>query len=141
MIEGSANSIPISDLKTALSSGSNVAERIATHISALAEAHARPKRKCSEKAELDPNVKSSLIRSVVRRRSRLTAFMCYSVASKKLEEIYTDESHHKISRDEAVSSLKGTVMNALRGEHFGATNRKKILIIYFQRNILKLIQG
>ncbi|ELT99515.1 hypothetical protein CAPTEDRAFT_172563 [Capitella teleta] len=101
MIEGSGKSIPPSLLKNVLRAGSQQAEEIATSIKTFAEQNGRPKRTYTPQETIDSEVESAL----------------NSLSLRKLEEILTDESHHKISRDQAISSLKGSVLNSLREQY------------------------
>ena len=56
--------------------------------------------------------------SYVKSASLNTCFPCYyfSMSEVRIQEVYTDTTHDKISRDEAISSIRRDVISKLLGE-------------------------
>lgn len=100
MLEGSANEILEQDLKKAIKLGVKECQNIVNAITNLQKAYGKTKRKI-ETVEQDNN----LINSVK------------ELSETKLRDIFSNHTHDKISRDNAINDLRNSVIEALKNDN------------------------
>ncbi|KAF9801531.1 hypothetical protein SFRURICE_012177 [Spodoptera frugiperda] len=98
MMEGSAQDILQQDLLKAIKLGTKEAQLIVRGIEKLQKTHGKMKRAYETPAPLHQDIVDTIS----------------TLSSMKIREILSDFSHDKISRDNAISELRQTVLNQLR---------------------------
>ncbi|CAH1637903.1 unnamed protein product [Spodoptera littoralis] len=98
MMEGSAQDILQQDLLKAIKLGTKEAQLIVRGIEKLQKSHGKMKRAYETPAPLRQEIMDAVS----------------TLSSMKIREILSDYSHDKISRDNAISELRQTVLNQLR---------------------------
>lgn len=101
MMEGSANEVTEQDLKKVIKLGVKECQTIIAAITNLQKLYGKAKRQVDDTQPEN----ESLISSV--KELSLT----------KLQEIFADHTHDKISRDNAVTDLKNNIIETLRGDN------------------------
>ncbi|XP_075983169.1 polyribonucleotide nucleotidyltransferase 1 [Anticarsia gemmatalis] len=98
MLEGFAQDILQQDLLKAIKIGTKEAQNIVRGIEKLQKTHGKMKREYESSPPLPQDIKDSV----------------NTLSSMKIREILSDHTHDKLSRDNAISELRQTVMNQLR---------------------------
>ncbi|XP_049878134.1 polyribonucleotide nucleotidyltransferase 1, mitochondrial [Pectinophora gossypiella] len=98
MLEGSAADILQQDLLKAIKLGTKEAQHIVRGIEKLQKDHGKLKREYETTPPLDQTIVDTI----------------KTLSSMKIREILSDHSHDKLSRDNAISDLRQTVLNQLR---------------------------
>ncbi|XP_047034048.1 polyribonucleotide nucleotidyltransferase 1, mitochondrial [Helicoverpa zea] len=98
MMEGSAQDILQQDLLKAIKLGTKEAQHIVKGIEKLQKLHGKTKRVY----ETPPGLPQEIVDSI------------NTLSSMKIREILSDYSHDKMSRDNAISDLRQTVLNQMR---------------------------
>lgn len=101
MLEGSANEILEQDLKKAIKLGVKECQSIVASITNLQKTYGKAKRKIETDEQQDVN----LINSVK------------ELSEAKLQDIFSDYTHDKISRDNAVNDLRNNVVKTLQNDN------------------------
>lgn len=102
MLEGSANEVLEQDLKKAIRLGVKECQNIVASIIKLQKTHGKPKRQVEvNEQEQDDNLISSV----------------KELSEAKLRDIFSNYTHDKISRDNAVNDLRNTVIEALKNDN------------------------
>ncbi|XP_018308454.1 polyribonucleotide nucleotidyltransferase 1, mitochondrial isoform X2 [Mycetomoellerius zeteki] len=100
MLEGSANEILEQYLKKAIKQGVKECQNIVAAITKLQKTCGKPKREITEQQE-DDNLKSSV----------------KELSEEKLQDIFSNYTHDKISRDNAVNDLRHSVIKTLQNDN------------------------
>jgi len=100
MLEGSANEILEQDLKKAIKLGVKECQNIVNAITNLQKAYGKTKRKI-ETVEQDNNLINSM----------------KELSETKLRDIFSNHTHDKISRDNAINDLRNSVIEALKNDN------------------------
>ncbi|VVC88566.1 unnamed protein product [Leptidea sinapis] len=98
MLEGSAKDILQQDLLKAIKLGTKEAQNIVRSIEKLQKDYGKMKREYETQTPLEQSIVDSV----------------QTLSSMKIREILSDHNHDKLSRDNAISELRQTVMNQLR---------------------------
>ncbi|KYN08710.1 Polyribonucleotide nucleotidyltransferase 1, mitochondrial [Cyphomyrmex costatus] len=102
MLEGSANEILEPYLRKAIKLGVKECQNIVTSITKLQKACGKPKREIKTSGEQeDDNLKSSV----------------KELSERKLQDIFSNHTHDKISRDNAVNDLRNNIIETLRNDN------------------------
>ncbi|XP_014470838.1 PREDICTED: polyribonucleotide nucleotidyltransferase 1, mitochondrial [Dinoponera quadriceps] len=102
MLEGSANEILEQDLKKAIKFGVKECQNIVASITKLQKACGKPKRQVEDNSQQQDD---NLINSVKER------------SEPELRNIFSDHTYNKISRDNAVSDLRKSVIETLKNDN------------------------
>ncbi|KAL6424466.1 hypothetical protein ACFW04_009905 [Cataglyphis niger] len=102
MLEGSANEILEPDLKKAIKLGIKECQNIVNAIANLQKVHGKTKRKIEINEQSQDN---DLISSVK------------ELSETKLRDIFSDHTHDKISRDNAINDLRNNVIETLKNDN------------------------
>lgn len=98
MLDGLANNIPESDLMKSIESGVEECQKVVKGIEEFRKIHGKKKMEFASKELLD--------------REKMDAVECF--ANLKLKEIFLNHGFDKISRDEAIGSLKTEVLDNMK---------------------------
>ncbi|XP_023949906.2 polyribonucleotide nucleotidyltransferase 1, mitochondrial [Bicyclus anynana] len=120
MLEGHANIILQQDLLKAIKLGTKEAQHIVKSIQTLQKSHGKTKREYEIQVPLDQSVLDSV----------------KTLSSMKIREILSDPNHDKISRDNAISEVRQTVLNQLRETEVDVT----VLQDCFNTNLKKIFR-
>jgi polyribonucleotide nucleotidyltransferase len=104
MLEGSANEISESDLKKIIKFGVKECQSIIASITNLQKMYGKTKRKLETDQQQD-DMTARLINSVK------------ELSETKLRDIFSDYTHDKISRDNAVNDLRNNVIKTLQNDN------------------------
>ncbi|CAH2241699.1 jg26996 [Pararge aegeria aegeria] len=120
MLEGHANVILQQDLLKAIKLGTKEAQHVVKSIQALQKSHGKTKREYEVQVPIDQSVLDSV----------------RTLSSMKIREILSDAGHDKMSRDNAISEVRQTVLNQLRATEVDVT----ILQDCFNTNLRKIFR-
>ncbi|XP_022818079.1 polyribonucleotide nucleotidyltransferase 1, mitochondrial [Spodoptera litura] len=120
MMEGSAQDILQQDLLKAIKLGTKEAQLIVRGIEKLQKTHGKMKRAYETPAPLRQEIVDAVS----------------TLSSMKIREILSDYSHDKISRDNAISELRQTVLNQLRETEADVTQLQDC----FNNNLKKIFR-
>jgi len=109
MLEGSANEILEDQLKKAIKLGVKECQSIVAAITSLQKTCGKTKREIDEQQQ-DENLKSSV----------------RELSETKLQDIFSNHTHDKISRDNAVKDLRDSVIEILRNDNVDLQLAEKI---------------
>lgn len=102
MLEGSGNEILEQHLKKAIKLGVKECQSIVTAITNLQKTYGKTKRKIeTDEQQQDENLKSSV----------------KELSEAKLQDIFSNHTHDKISRDNAIKNLKNSIIETLRNDN------------------------
>lgn len=95
MIEGKCNSIPIQNVMKAIKTGSKACRAISAAIEEFRTRYGKPKREIRESEPIDSEIVSAI----------------QSMCEMRLNEVFTNYTHNKTSRDQAVKEIRENVVD------------------------------
>lgn len=130
MLESSAENISQANFQKAIKDGVKCAQLIIQGIKSLRQSYGKPKRELPPPNQIDSKVEEAM----------------RSLAVTKIKDVYSDASHHKISRDNAIQEIKDDVVAKVREtypeadmssltEMFSAMAKEVFRELIFSRNL------
>lgn len=124
MLEGKGNIIYLQDLQHAIKKGTQEAQHIVNAIEKLRRSHGKPKREIEIKTvEQSDEIKDAIA----------------SLSDMRLNEVFSNFSHDKISRDKAVTEIKTDICTRVRSNY--PETEPSLITDYFDEHCKKVFRN